>query len=92
MKQTFKILRIICCIIDALILAAAVFIFIFLGWKWGLLSIVIAAAFFGLMMIFKTKQEQLEEKEHPTVKGDFITGAVKNENRDNSPNSTDKNE
>lgn len=92
MKRTFKILRIVCCILAAIILAAAVFIFVYLGWAWGLLSLVIAAALFGLMILFKAKQEQLEEKDNPTVKGDFITGAVKSEDCTNAAINDDKNE
>lgn len=77
-KKAFEILRIICCIAAALILAATVFIFVYLGWEWGIASLLVAAGLFGLMMLFKHKQEQLEEKENPSPKkGDFITGAVK---------------
>lgn len=77
MKDVYKILRIICCIASALILAVAVFIFIYLGWQWGLLSLLIAAVLFGLTVFFKSRQQAAEEKENPKPKtGDFITGPV----------------
>lgn len=78
----FKTLRIICCVICALILAAAVFIFIYTepGMLWGTVSLVVAAAFFGLMMLFKNLQEKQERRENPPPpEGDFITGPVKKE-------------
>ncbi len=84
----FKTLRIICCIICALIIAAAIFIFVYLGYFWGFMSLIGAAAFFGLTLLFKHLQEAEEEKLHPTPpKGDYITGRVpastKEENDEN---------
>lgn len=74
-KQTYKILRIICCVTAALILAGAVFVFIYCGWAWGLLSLLAAAGFTALTFFFKREQEKTEEKEHPSpARGDFITG------------------
>ncbi len=58
----YKILRIICCVICALILAACIFIFVYLGVVWGLCSVVAAAAFFALTMLFKGLQEDYEKK------------------------------
>lgn len=60
----YKVLRIICCIIAALILAACIFIFVYLGVIWGLCSVVAAAAFFALTILFKGLQEDYEKK-HP---------------------------
>ena len=58
----YKILRIICCIIAALILAACIFIFVYLGVIWGICSVVAAAAFFALTILFKGLQEDYEKK------------------------------
>ncbi len=82
----FKTLRIICCVICALILAATVFIFVYLGMIWGFVSLAAAAIFFGLMLFFKGKQEQEERKQNPpSPQGDFITGKVPQDNdRDKS--------
>lgn len=59
----YKILRIICCVIAALILAACVFIFVYLGVIWGICSVVAAAAFFALTMLFKGLQEDYDKKQ-----------------------------
>lgn len=73
----YKYLRIICCVISALILAACVFIFIYCGMAWGLAALLAAALFFGLTVFFKYKQEEGERKENPPPRrGDFITGPV----------------
>lgn len=75
--KVFKTLRIICCIICALIVLAAFFIFVYLGMLWGFISLLGAAAFFGLMMLFKSLQEKQERKDNPPPPtGDFITGRV----------------
>lgn len=58
----YKILRIICCVIAALCVAACVFIFIYLGVVWGICSIVGAGAFFALTVLFKNLQEDQEKK------------------------------
>ena len=72
MKNIFKILRIIFCVLCAAILAVSVFIFVYLGTFWGLIS-VLAAAIFGVLMIaFKIAQEDYEKK-HPVANSDFIT-------------------
>lgn len=73
----YRILRIVCCCICAVILAALIFIFVYAGWIWGLISLVAAGVFFGLTLFFKNLQEKEENKLNPppTV-GDFITGPV----------------
>ncbi|MGN0813708.1 MAG: hypothetical protein ACI4MH_00570 [Candidatus Coproplasma sp.] len=81
-KNTYKTLRIVCCLIAAIILAAAIFIFIYLGMVWGLISLAVAAIFAVLTFFFKSKQEELEKKDEP-ARGDFITGAVSNKEDDN---------
>ncbi len=79
----FKALRIICCIISALILAACVFIFVYLEMLWGIISLVAAALFFGLTLLFKNLQEREEKKNTPPTEGDFITGRVKKDDNMN---------
>lgn len=77
----YKNLRIICCIICALIIAAATFIFVYLGMLWGFVSLIFATVFFGLMTFFKSKQETEERKQNPPpTQGDFITGKVPTDN------------
>lgn len=61
----YKVLRIICCVICALILAACIFIFVYLGPIWGICSVVAAAAFFALTILFKSLQEDYEKKNNP---------------------------
>ena len=73
----YKILRISCCVIAALIIAAAIFIFVYLGWVWGLVAVAAAAAFGGLTFLFKNLQLKEEYKNNPPPpEGDFITGKV----------------
>lgn len=62
----FKTLRIICCVISALCCAACVFAFIYAGIVWGICTIVGAAAFFALTVLFKHYQEDTEEKHSPS--------------------------
>lgn len=59
----YKILRIICCAISALLLAGCVFFFIYLGNVWGIGSIILAGAFFALTILFKTLQEDKAKKD-----------------------------
>ncbi|MBE7088963.1 MAG: hypothetical protein E7370_05580 [Clostridiales bacterium] len=73
----YKNLRIICSVISAVIVAAAIFVFIYAGWLWGIVSVIAALAFFGLTVLFKNLQEQEENKTNPSAHGDFITGKVK---------------
>lgn len=61
----YKILRIICCVIAALFLVACVFVFVYLGVMWGLCTVVGAAAFFALTILFKSLQEDYEKKNKP---------------------------
>lgn len=74
----YKILRILCCIVSALLLAACVFIFVYLGIVWGLIALLAAGAFAALTFFFKRRQEEREAKINPPpAVGDFITGAVR---------------
>ncbi|MDE6850496.1 MAG: hypothetical protein K2J54_04130 [Clostridia bacterium] len=75
----YKILRIICCVIAALILAACVFIFVYLGVIWGICSVVAAAAFFALTMLFKSLQEDYDKKQN-AAKNDDTQPDPNNEN------------
>ena len=75
----YKVLRIICSILSALCVAAAIFIFVYFSW-WGFLCVGGALALFGLTLLFKRLQEKGEEKLNPPPKqGDFITGRVEKE-------------
>ena len=50
--------------ICAAILAACVFLFVYLGTFWGLISLLCAAIFFALTLLFKGLQEDYDKK-HP---------------------------
>ncbi len=80
----FKNLRIIFCVLAAVLCAACVFVFIYadnLGW--GFLCLALIAVCVGLMLFFKKKQEKQDgEINPPEPQGDFITGRVKAENAD----------
>lgn len=79
----FKTLRIVFCVICALTVAASLFIFVYLGMLWGLVSVGAAVIFFLLMMFCKSKQEAEEQKNNPPApKGDFITGKVPTDEKD----------
>lgn len=71
--KVFKILRIICCIVAALAVAACVFVFVYAGTVWGIISIVGAAAFFALTVLFKKLQEDEETKNEPKKPDPFLT-------------------
>lgn len=77
----YKILRIICCVICALILAACIFIFVYLGPIWGICSVVAAVAFFALTMLFKGLQEDYEKKNNPQPPAEE-DGGEKEENQE----------
>lgn len=68
----YKILRIICSVIGALALAACVFVFVYAGVLWGIITLICAAAFFMLTVFFRNLQLKGEEDASP--RGDFITG------------------
>ena len=79
----FKVLRIICSVIAALAVAACVFIFVYAGMTWGIVTLCGAALFFGLTVLFKKLQEAEENKDNPPErKGDFITGPVSRDDDD----------
>lgn len=75
----YKILRIAFCVLTVALAAAAIFIFVYLGWLWGALSLLFAFVFGALMVIFKQLQEKQELKKNPPPpEGDFITGKIDN--------------
>ncbi len=43
----YRTLRIIFCILAVLIAAAAIFIFVYLGWQWGLVAVLGVLTFFS---------------------------------------------
>lgn len=59
----YKILRIICCVIAALCVAACVFVFIYAGIIWGFCTLLGAVVFFALTVLFKRYQEDTEGRE-----------------------------
>lgn len=70
----YKVLRIICCLLAALSAAAALFIFVYLGWLWGIACVACAVGFSLLMILFKGLQERKDNKGKPKEEiGDFIT-------------------
>ena len=78
----YKIFRIIFCILAVLCAAVTIFIFTYFGW-FGAIPLGGALVFGGLMILFKNLQEKKELKENPpTPAGDFITGPVKTEVKD----------
>ena len=79
----YKILRILFCILTVALAAAAVFVFIYGGWLWGGLVILLAFVFGALMVTFKQLQEKEEKKKNPPPpQGDFIFGKVEKETDD----------
>ena len=56
----YKILRITFSILAALAAAAAIFVFIYAGWPWGLAVVLACAVFGALMVTFTTLQEKQE--------------------------------
>lgn len=82
----YKILRIVCCVVSAMLLAACVFIFIFCGMAWGIICLLAAACFFGLTLFFKDRQEKREGKDAPAPHGDFITGKPEADDRRDDAN------
>lgn len=76
----YRVLRIIFCVAAALISAAAVFVFVFAGWVWGLCAVLGAAVCAALMATFKKLQEKKEAAENPPPpQGDYITGRIDKE-------------
>lgn len=79
----YKILRIVFCPLAVAVCAAAIFIFVYLGWKWGLVSVAAAVVFGALMFLFKRLQENKELKDNPPPsQGDFITGKTDNDKKE----------
>ena len=79
----YKILRILFCILTVILAAAAIFIFIYAGTLWGILTVITAFVFGALMVTFKGLQENEERKKNPPPpQGDFIFGKI-GENKDN---------
>ncbi len=73
----YKILRIIFCVAAVALAAAAIFVFIYAGWLWGLATVMLAAVCGGLMATFKMLQEKKERLANPPPPvGDFIYGKV----------------
>ena len=75
--KIYLILRIVFSLAAAALLAAAIFVFVYAGWEWGLVCVIGAALCAALMFIFRRLQNDIELKENPPEpKGDLITGPV----------------
>lgn len=70
----FKYLRIASCLLAVAAIAAAIFIFVYLGWVWGLVTVIAALVFIVLMFVFKNLQEDEEKSRPSATEGDFIAG------------------
>ena len=80
----YKILRILFCVLAVALAAAAIFIFIYAGTLWGILTIILAFVFGALMVTFKGLQEQQEKKKNPPPpQGDFIFGKIGEDKENN---------
>ena len=85
----FKNLRIISCVLAVICAAAAIFVFVYAGIAWGFICVAGAVAFFLLTLMFKRMQEDRERKDNPPASsGDFITGRVSTEKKEDT---SDKN-
>ena len=78
----YKVLRIAFCIIAVAAAAVAVPVFIFCE-LWGLVPVGVCLVCTVLMVVFKNLQTREElRKNPPEPKGDFITGKVKEDKKD----------
>lgn len=78
----YKILRIVFCILATIAAIVAVPVFIWYE-LWGLAPVGACIVCTVLMMIFKSMQEKEELRNNPPEpKGDFITGKVKEDKKD----------
>ena len=75
--KLFKVLRIVFCTLTVALAAAMIFVFIYAGWLWGVLTLTVAFVFGALMVTFKGLQEKHEKINNPPPpQGDFIFGKV----------------
>lgn len=80
--KIYLTLRIVFCILAVAFCAAAVFIFTYFDW-WGMLCVFGAALCAALMLIFRRLHDAVENEEAPSpAAGDFITGPVAPDVRD----------
>ena len=78
-----KVLRIIFCILAVCAAAAAIFVFVFAGWAWGILTVALCLGFAAAMILCKNAQARQEQRDNPPAPtGDFITGKVKKDDRE----------
>ena len=75
--KLYKVLRIVFCALTVALAAGMIFVFIYAGWLWGILTLAVAFVFGALMATFKMLQEKEERKKNPPPpQGDFIFGNV----------------
>ena len=81
--KLYKVLRIVFCALTVALAAAMIFVFIYAGWLWGVLTLVVAFVCGALMVTFKNLQEKEERKKNPPPpQGDFIFGRVGEDNNE----------
>ena len=79
----FKVLRIVFSILAAGAATAAVFVFVFAGWSWGLITVAACLVFAAAMMMCRNAQARKELRDNPPAPvGDFITGKVEHDDRE----------
>ena len=79
----YKVLRIIFCILAVAAAAAAVFIFVFFGMVWGFVTVGACVLFAVGMFLCRNAQIREELRRNPPEpRGDFITGKVKEDKKD----------
>ena len=81
--KIFKVLRILFCVLAVALAAAAIFVFIYAGTLWGVMTVIVAFIFGALMVTFKGLQEKEEKKKDPPPPtGDFIFGKIGEDEED----------
>ena len=73
------ILRVTCTIISAIFLAAVIPVGAIVSWLWAGVCALLAFLFYGLMLLFKQKQESLEQTNVETENAENAEESEKNE-------------
>lgn len=82
--KIYLILRIVFSLAAAALLAAAIFVFVYAGWEWGLVCVFATLLCAGLMIFFRNKHRALDPEERQAPRGDFITGKVPDDDGDSA--------
>ena len=82
--KIYKVLRIVFCALTVALAAGMIFVFVYAGWLWGVLTLAVAFVSGALMATFKGLQEKEERKKNPPPpQGDFIFGKIGEDNDNN---------